>query len=70
MTIVVAVLSSILQWVLTRLIALGIVQVKKELDENKLEDQAKEDGEALKKAKTDKEREDALRKIIDRTFKP
>lgn len=70
MSFLVALLASLLEWLIAKLAVIGIAKAKEVKDNQAIEDRAKADAEALKKAKTDKEREDAARRIADHTFGP
>lgn len=63
-----AIIAAILEWLLQKLIDLGLVEAKKISQDSHDEEIAKADADLLKKAQTEKEKEDAARTINNHTF--
>jgi len=68
MSFLVALAAQIIEWLLSKLGALGLVEIKKIAQDNEINQQAKQDENNLNGAKTDDQKDQALDDIIHHTF--
>lgn len=68
MSFLAGIVAQIIEWLVQKLIDLGIKEVKAIEADNALKEQAKADEKQIEDAKTQQEKEDALSKTISDTF--